>query len=146
MSAVKISKKSEHLLLDRKRICGEGSANHSRARVDPSRGTSPSPSRALFFQARVNLELFKHMVEQLHALFDKLNYHNFARAFGTCHMNDGIFGELKHSAQMATEKERVLGFLLAMVTSGTASRTRSLVCASMIAAQTGGGCERIFRN
>jgi hypothetical protein len=105
-----------------------------------------SPSRALFFQARVNLELFKHMVEQLHALFDKLNYHNFARAFGTCHMNDGIFGELKHSAQMATEKERVLGFLLAMVTSGTASRTRSLVCASMIAAQTGGRCERIFRN
>jgi hypothetical protein len=29
--------KSEHRLLDRKRICGEGSANHSRAKVDPSK-------------------------------------------------------------------------------------------------------------
>jgi len=29
--------KSEHRLLDRKRICGEGSENHSRARVDPSK-------------------------------------------------------------------------------------------------------------
>lgn len=75
-------------------------------------------ARALFFQARVNLELFKHMIEQLHEAFENLNYHNFARAFGTCHMNDGIFGELKHSGQMATEKERVLGFLFALVTSG----------------------------
>ena len=43
--------KSEHRLLDRMRICGEGLANHSSARVDPSkcehidnssiRGTSP---------------------------------------------------------------------------------------------------------
>jgi hypothetical protein len=65
VGAVKISKKGEHRLLDRKRICGEGSANHSRARVDPSkcehidntsiRGTSPiiSNSRKGSFDFRV---------------------------------------------------------------------------------------------
>lgn len=74
--------------------------------------------RALLYQARVNLELFRHAREQLRDSMEKLDFENFARAFGTCHMNDGIFGEAKRTANMMMYKEQVLGFLLATVTAG----------------------------
>jgi hypothetical protein len=74
--------------------------------------------RALLYQARVNLELFRHSRKELCDSLEKLDFENFARAFGTCHMTDGIFGDAKRTANMMMYKEQVLGFLLATVTAG----------------------------
>ena len=74
--------------------------------------------RALLYHARVNLELFKYARENLHAAMEKLDFENFARVFGTCHMTDGVFGEAKRTANMMMYKEHVLNFLLATVTAG----------------------------
>jgi hypothetical protein len=43
-------------------------------------------------------------------------------------MNEGIFGTAIHTAQMMSEKERVMGFLLATVTAGHRF-TRSIIAA-----------------
>ena len=74
--------------------------------------------RYLLYHARVNLELFKHARENLHDAMEKLDFENFARTFGSCHMTDGIFGVAKRTANMMMYKEHVLGFLLATVTAG----------------------------
>jgi hypothetical protein len=75
-------------------------------------------ARQLLYQVRVNLELFLHASAQLAEAFDDLDFHNFSITFGGCHMDEGIFGTVKHRAEMAAAKERVLAFLNATVTSG----------------------------
>lgn len=75
-------------------------------------------ARSLLFQARVNVELFKHSCLQLNESLEKLNYHNFAGAYGSCHMNAGVFGADIHESNKITYTQRVLGFLLSSVTSG----------------------------
>jgi len=75
-------------------------------------------AKALLFQACVNLELFNHASGHIHEALDQLNFHNFARAFGSCHMDEGIFGADIHGAQMLSYTQRVTGFLLATVTAG----------------------------
>ncbi len=72
----------------------------------------------LLYQARVNLELFNHARSQLGEAFNTLEFHNFARAFGSCHQLDGVFGDDIHLAEMVAAKQRVLGFLLSTVTAG----------------------------
>lgn len=76
-----------------------------------------SLARSLLFQARVNVELFKHSCAQLHKALDKLNFHNFSAAFGGCHMNEGIFGTDIHLSNKITCTQRVLAFLFSAVTS-----------------------------
>lgn len=75
-------------------------------------------ARALLFQASINLELLNNTTIQLHAALDELNFHNFARAFGSCHMDEGIFGSDIHHAQMLSHTQQVTGLLLAAVTAG----------------------------
>lgn len=75
-------------------------------------------ARSLLFQARVNIELFKHSTSLLHESLHQLNYHNFAGAFGTCHMNSGVFSAEIHASNQVTYTQRVLGFLLSSITSG----------------------------
>ena len=84
-------------------------------------------ARRLFFQARVNLELFNHTREMLKEALAQLNFHNFARA-NSCHMTEGVFGADIHSANMQSERECVIGFLLATVTAGHRF-TRSIIAA-----------------
>ena len=43
-------------------------------------------ARKLFFQARVNLELFNHAREKLKEALDQLNFHDFARV-NSCHIS-----------------------------------------------------------
>lgn len=81
----------------------------------------------LLYQARVNFELFEYAKEKIHEELDALNFHNFARS-QTCHMNEGIFGAAKHKAMMIEHKQRVLSFLIALVTAGY-RYTRSLQAA-----------------
>jgi len=76
-----------------------------------------SEAKQLLYQARVNLELFIHTHEQLQKALDQLLFHDFARA-NSCHMTEGVFGTAIHAAHMMSEKERVMGFLLAAVTAG----------------------------
>jgi hypothetical protein len=75
-------------------------------------------ARRLLYQARVNVELCDHAAAQLGDAFDTLDFHNFAAAYGGCHMDEGIFGVAKHGAEMTAAKERVLGFLVTAVTAG----------------------------
>ncbi|MBL3591838.1 MAG: hypothetical protein JMN24_18990 [gamma proteobacterium endosymbiont of Lamellibrachia anaximandri] len=75
-------------------------------------------AKSLLFQARVNVELFKHSCMQLHEALEKLNHHNFSAAFGGCHMNEGAFGTDIHLSNKITYTQRVLAFLLSAVTSG----------------------------
>jgi hypothetical protein len=75
-------------------------------------------ARSLLFQARVNIELFKHSTSLLHESLEQLNHHNFAGAFGTCHINSGVFGSEIHASNKVTYTQRVLGFLLSSITSG----------------------------
>ena len=75
-------------------------------------------ARRLLYQARVNVELCDHAAAQLVEAFDVLDFHNFAAAFGSCHMDEGVFGQAIHRAEMTAAKERVLGFLVAHVTAG----------------------------
>jgi hypothetical protein len=86
---------------------------------------SSSEARKLFFQARVNLELFNHAREKLKEALDQLKFHDFARV-NSCHMTEGIFGADIHLANMQSERERVIGFLLAAVTAGHRF-TRSMI-------------------
>ncbi len=88
---------------------------------------NPEQARHLLYQARVNLELFNHTRSQLHEALNQLNFRDFARV-NSCHMTEGIFGEDIHAAHMITEKERVIGFLLATVTAGHRF-TRSIIAA-----------------
>lgn len=85
-------------------------------------------ARQLLLQARVNLELFLHASKQLHEALNTLNHHNFARTFGSGHMDEGIFGVDKHTAEMVAGQQRVTGFLLAVITAGHRF-TRALVAA-----------------
>ena len=75
-------------------------------------------AKSLLFQARVNIELFKHSCTYLHEAFEKLNYHNFSASFGGCHMSEGVFGTDIHLSYKITYTQRVLAFLLSAVTSG----------------------------
>lgn len=84
-------------------------------------------ARKLFLQARVNLELFNHAREKLKEALDQLNFHDFARV-NSCHMTEGVFGADIHLANMQSERERVIGFLLAAVTAGHRF-TRSIIAA-----------------
>lgn len=87
--------------------------------VDLVTATVANPTaRKLLFQARANLELFQHASTQLHEALNQLNSHNMARAFGSSHMDDGIFGADKHASEMLSSTQRVFAFLLAVVTSG----------------------------
>lgn len=88
---------------------------------------SDDRARILLYQAEVNLRLFIYSAEQLNKEFDALNFEDLARA-NTCHMTEGIFGELKHKSQMLSHKQAVIGFLLAVVTAGHRF-TRSLFAA-----------------
>jgi hypothetical protein len=88
---------------------------------------SSSKARQLLYQARVNLELFGNTNEQLQEAHKQLLFHDFAR-INTCHMNEGIFGADIQIANMMSEKERVMGFLLAAVTAGYRF-TRSVIAA-----------------
>jgi len=74
-------------------------------------------AQILLFQARVNLELFNYTRVALGEALDLLNHHDFARVM-SCHMTEGIFGADRHFAEQLTQRERVVGFLLATVTAG----------------------------
>jgi hypothetical protein len=68
-------------------------------------------ARRLFFQARINLEFYNHARGQLQEALDRLSFHSFARV-NSCHMTEGVFGADIHAANMLSERERVIGFLL----------------------------------
>jgi len=74
--------------------------------------------RALLYQSRVNLELFKFAKERLLEAMESLNSEDFARVMGGCHMTEGVFGSDRHRANQMMYKEQVIAFLLATVTAG----------------------------
>jgi hypothetical protein len=78
---------------------------------------SDRKAQILLFQARVNLELFNYTRVALGQALDLLNQHDFARVM-SCHIIEGIFGADRHYAEQLTQRERVVGFLLATVTAG----------------------------
>jgi hypothetical protein len=88
---------------------------------------SDAVARRLLYQARVNLELFTHVRAQLTDALNELNAEDFARVMSD-HMTEGVFGADKHRANQMTQKERVIGFLLATVTAG--HRLTRFLCAA----------------
>lgn len=78
---------------------------------------SSAPARVLLYQARANLELFSHSAQQLDEALEETNLQNFMQS-QSCHMNEGIFGADKHLAEMEAAKQRTVGFLLSVLTSG----------------------------
>ena len=74
-------------------------------------------ARKLLYQARVNPELFGHLCVQLTNALDHLNEEDVARVMAD-HMTEGLFGAAKHEANQMMQKEKIIGFLVAAVTSG----------------------------
>lgn len=64
----------------------------------------------------VNYEIYKTTAKILDENMEKLNFYNFAKT-QTCHMNDGIFGEIKYAQYQYLYELKVTGNLIVLITS-----------------------------
>lgn len=63
----------------------------------------------------INYEIYKSTAEMLDENMEKLNFYNFAKT-QTCHMNDGIFGEVKYGEYQFVYSLKVIGNLIVLIT------------------------------
>lgn len=63
----------------------------------------------------INYEIYKSTAEMLDENMEKLNFDNFAKT-QTCHMNDGIFGEVKYREYQFVYQLKVIGNLIVLIT------------------------------
>lgn len=73
-------------------------------------------AKDLFYQMLINYEIYKTMAEMLDENMKKLNFYNFAKT-QTCHMNDGLFGELEYAEYQFVYQMKVIGNLIVLITS-----------------------------
>lgn len=73
-------------------------------------------ARDLFYHMLINYEIYKSMAVLLDKNMEKLNYYNFAK-IQTCHMNDGVFGEMKYAEYEFVYQLKVIGNLIVLITS-----------------------------
>lgn len=72
--------------------------------------------RVLFYHMLINYEIYKSTIEMLDRNMEQLNYYNLAKN-QTCHMNDGIFGEIKYREYQFVYQLKVIGNLIVLITS-----------------------------
>lgn len=63
----------------------------------------------------INYEIYKSTAEMLDKNMQELNFYNFAKN-QTCHMNDGIFREVKYREYQFVYKLKVIGNLIVLIT------------------------------
>lgn len=73
-------------------------------------------AKDLFYHMLINYEIYKSVAEMLDKNMEKLNFYNFAKT-QTCHMNDGIFGEMKYAEYQFVYQLKVIGNLIVLITS-----------------------------
>lgn len=69
-----------------------------------------------FYHMLINYEIYKSTAEMLDKNMEELNFYNFAKN-QTCHMNDGIFGEIKYREYQFVYQLKVFGNLIVLITS-----------------------------
>lgn len=74
-------------------------------------------AKKLFYHMLINYEIYKTAVEAIDKNMDKLNFYNFAKT-QTCHMNDGLFGQLEYEEYQFVYQLKVIGNLIVLITSG----------------------------
>lgn len=72
--------------------------------------------KSLFYHMLINYEIYKSTIEMLDRNMEQLNFYNFAKT-QTCHMNDGIFGEIKYREYQFVYQLKVIGNLIVLITS-----------------------------
>ena len=73
-------------------------------------------AKDLFYHMLINYEIYKSTAEMLDKNMEELNFYNFAKN-QTCHMNDGIFGEIKYREYQFVYQLKVFGNLIVPITS-----------------------------
>lgn len=73
-------------------------------------------AKDLFYHMLINYEIYKSTAEMLDKNMEELNFYNFAKT-QTCHMNDGIFGEIKYREYQFVYQLKVIGNLIVLITS-----------------------------
>lgn len=73
-------------------------------------------AKDLFYHMLINYEIYKSTAEMLDKNMEELNFYNFAKN-QTCHMNDGIFGEIKYREYQFVYQLKVFGNLIVLITS-----------------------------
>ena len=73
-------------------------------------------AKDLFYHMLINYEIYKSTAEMLDKNMEELNFYNFAKN-QTCHMNDGIFGEIKYREYQFVYQLTVFGNLIVLITS-----------------------------
>ena len=73
-------------------------------------------AKDLFYHMLINYEIYKSTAEMLDKNMEELNFYNFAKN-QTCHMNDGIFGEIKYREYQFVYQLKVFGNLIVLIIS-----------------------------
>lgn len=72
-------------------------------------------AKGSLYHTLINYEIYKSTAEVLDENMEKLNFYNFAKT-QTCHMNDGIFGEVKYREYQFVYQLKVIGNLIVLIT------------------------------
>ena len=109
-------------------------------------------AKDLFYHMLINYEIYKSMAETLDKNMEKLNFYNFAKT-QTCHMNDGIFGEMEYREYQFVYQLKVIGNLIVLITSAhrimtciKQARTNEKSADWKIISEKIEKCDRIFDN
>lgn len=73
-------------------------------------------AKELFYYMLINYEIYKSTVAMLDRNIEQLNFYNFAKT-QTCHMNDGLWGEIKYREYQFVYQLKVIGNLIVLITS-----------------------------
>lgn len=73
-------------------------------------------AKDLFYHMLINYEIYKSTAEMLDRNMEQLNFYNFAKT-QTCHMNDGIFGQIEYKEYQFVYQLKVIGNLIVLITS-----------------------------
>lgn len=72
-------------------------------------------AKGLLYHMLINYEIYKSTAEMLDENMEKLNFYNFAKT-QICHMNDGIFGDVKYRDYQFVYNLKVTGNLIVLIT------------------------------
>lgn len=73
-------------------------------------------AKELFYQMLINYEIYKSTADMLDNNMKQLNFYNFAKT-QTCHMSDGLFGDVEYSEYQLVYQLKVTGNLIVLITS-----------------------------
>ncbi len=91
--------------------------DEARAAYDIFDKVSDPLARALLYQCLFHIDIFKMASVRLHEAMEELRFRDFARKH-TSHMTEGVFGGAMHTAHLETAKQKIIGYLGIVTSSG----------------------------